>query len=58
MICEIKHDGIMFISSETELESYALKKWIDENMICSDDGYIKLKHICLLFKYKGEEENE
>lgn len=31
MICKIDRNGEMKILSETGLESYALKKWLEEN---------------------------
>ncbi len=60
MKCEIKHDGTMLISSETELESYALGKWIDENLkgdINAENYIIKMKSVSLKWGYE-EEKNE
>ncbi len=32
MKCEIRQDGTICITPETELEAYAIKKWCNDNM--------------------------
>ena len=36
MKVEIKKDGTLLIQAETELESYAIRKWLDDHPISMD----------------------
>lgn len=49
MKAEIDADGQLTVSSETALESYALRKWLDEN----GDSLFKIK-----FTYQAGHKNE
>jgi len=33
MTCEIKRNGYLFLYAETEIESYALRKWSECNIV-------------------------
>lgn len=39
MKAEIRADGRLFITAETELESYALRKWVSENIPPAATGH-------------------
>jgi len=52
MKVEIKKDGILNISAETELEAYALEKWCDDNI---DYNKMSIKKILINHGVKKNE---
>ena len=53
MKCEINCNGYMLIKSETELESYALGKWLEENKIVN--GKLETNKLLFNWSYKEKE---
>lgn len=57
MKVELDYKGLLKISSQTDLESYALKKWCEESFNVPD-GTVNSEKILVTFRTDREEKSE